>query len=117
MLPDQNLNLLREIKALRKQITLLESRVEQNSRIQISFANLLKEYDRRAEKRSIMGIESVEVLHSGPTPINTVHGWPVDDQCLFGPWMTKTGLPKPTQYRVCVHSKCKKIQTREAPKA
>lgn len=45
------------------------------------------------------------------------HEWPTDGSCVFGPWMAKTGLPKPTQYRVCIHPECHEVETREAPKA
>lgn len=45
------------------------------------------------------------------------HTWPTDGSCVFGPWMTKTGLPKATQYRMCVHPECTKSEVREAPKS
>ena len=46
------------------------------------------------------------------------HAWPTDPgEHVFGPWMTKTGLPVPTQYRQCIHPSCNHHETREAPKA
>ena len=46
------------------------------------------------------------------------HAWPTDpDQHVWGPWLNKTGLPKPTQYRQCVHPACHATEQREAPKA
>lgn len=47
-----------------------------------------------------------------------VHGWPTDPaEHVWTPWMTKTGLPGPTQYRQCVHPNCTTHETREAPRA
>jgi hypothetical protein len=46
-----------------------------------------------------------------------VHDWPTNDDHVWGPWMSKTGLPKPTDYRTCVHPKCKGVEVREASKA
>lgn len=46
------------------------------------------------------------------------HKWPtVPGEHVWGPWLHKTGLPKPTQYRTCVHPKCKAVETREAPRS
>ena len=46
----------------------------------------------------------------------TDHAWPtVPGERVWGPWMAKTGKPKPTQYRQCVHPKCTAVETREAP--
>lgn len=42
--------------------------------------------------------------------------WPKQGECLFGEWMHKTGLPKPTQYRQCVHPKCNKVEVRDTPR-
>lgn len=48
----------------------------------------------------------------------TDHAWPTTPgEHVFGPWQNKTGLPKPTQYRVCVHPACPATETREAPRA
>lgn len=47
----------------------------------------------------------------------SLHEWPVDDGCVFGPWQHQTGLPLPTQYRVCVHPGCRRIERRDTPKA
>jgi hypothetical protein len=46
------------------------------------------------------------------------HKWPKDrEDHLWGPWYNKSGLPKPEQYRTCVHPWCTATETREAPKA
>lgn len=45
------------------------------------------------------------------------HEWPADGGHLWSRWYAKTGLPKPTQYRVCVHPDCNESETREAPRA
>ena len=48
----------------------------------------------------------------------TDHEWPTEPQAhVWGRWLSKTGLPKPTQYRQCVHPDCKAVETREAPRA
>lgn len=45
------------------------------------------------------------------------HQWPSDpEEHVWGPWMAKTGLPKPTQYRTCVHPLCKAVEVREVPR-
>jgi len=44
------------------------------------------------------------------------HNWPKNGEHLFGPWMANTGLPRPTQYRKCVHPKCNHFEVRDAPK-
>lgn len=49
--------------------------------------------------------------------INLKHTWPADGACLFGPWMQKTGLPKPTDYRNCVHPACNQVEYRDGAKA
>lgn len=54
---------------------------------------------------------------SGEPQERPFHFWPGDGEHLWGPWMTRTGLPKPTQYRQCVHPQCSEVDTREAPKA
>lgn len=46
-----------------------------------------------------------------------VHAWPPLGEHLWGKWQNKTGLPKATQYRTCVHPLCNEVQEREAPKA
>jgi hypothetical protein len=48
----------------------------------------------------------------------TFHKWPTQDQHLFTEWRANTGTmhPKPTQYRTCIHPKCKEVQNRPAPK-
>lgn len=48
----------------------------------------------------------------------TNHAWPTDPAAhVWSPWMSKAGLPRPTQYRVCVHPTCTASETREAPRA
>lgn len=49
---------------------------------------------------------------------NPNHGWPTDPaRHVWTAWMTKTGMPKPTQYRSCIHPHCGATETREAPRA
>jgi len=43
------------------------------------------------------------------------HNWPEPGDHLWGPWMARTGLPKPEQYRICVHPECTAVETRKAP--
>lgn len=45
------------------------------------------------------------------------HNWPTKGDHLFGPWYNKTGLPKATQYRQCVHPLCEAVEERKAPLA
>lgn len=48
----------------------------------------------------------------------TQHNWPsAPSEHVWGPWMTKRGLPKAVQYRTCVHPLCNAVQEREAPKS
>jgi hypothetical protein len=48
----------------------------------------------------------------------TNHKWPEDSrQHVWGPWLVKTGPPKPTHYRQCVHPQCKAVDYRDAPNA
>jgi hypothetical protein len=41
--------------------------------------------------------------------------WPPQGEHLWGAWMNKTGLPKPVQYRTCVHPACKAVDERKHP--
>lgn len=46
------------------------------------------------------------------------HAWPTDPtEHVWSPWYIKDGLPKPTQYRTCVHPRCNAVEEREAPRA
>ena len=45
------------------------------------------------------------------------HDWPLPGEHLFGPWLTMTGMPKATQYRVCIHPECRHVEKRMAPNA
>lgn len=46
------------------------------------------------------------------------HQWPEDhEEHVWGPWLAERGLPKPTQYRQCVHPACKAVEKRKAPTA
>lgn len=55
------------------------------------------------------------MMTEGPFPIQ--HNWPGPGQHMWSRWQHKTGLPKPTQYRYCIHPDCKVIEERETPKA
>lgn len=44
------------------------------------------------------------------------HEWPKNGEHLWGPWLYERGLPKPAQYRQCVHPECSAVDRREAPK-
>jgi len=46
----------------------------------------------------------------------TEHKWLAPEQHLWGPWKYKVGLPKPIQYRQCLHPNCTEVEEREAPK-
>lgn len=61
-------------------------------------------------------IAVVENVPEGLDVPESKHSWPTYDIHLYGPWMLERGLPKPTQYRVCVHPDCNEIDRREAPK-
>lgn len=43
--------------------------------------------------------------------------WPKPGEHLWSRWQAKTGLPKPTQYRTCLHPNCKAVEEREWPKS
>ena len=44
------------------------------------------------------------------------HQWPTDpQQHLWGPWHSEKGLPRPTQYRICVHPLCHEVEHQVAP--
>jgi len=45
------------------------------------------------------------------------HNWPAPEEHVWSPWMTKTGLPKATQWRGCVHPECHETEERPAPLA
>jgi hypothetical protein len=48
----------------------------------------------------------------------TDHAWPTDPRAhVWSPWYPNTGLPKPTQYRTCVHPMCRAVEHQEAPTA
>lgn len=55
--------------------------------------------------------------HPEPEELVKKHEWPAEGEHLWGPWMNKRGLPKPTQYRMCVHPECHDAQERKAPQA
>lgn len=38
--------------------------------------------------------------------------WPKPGEHFWSKWQAKTGLPKATQYRVCIHPDCKAIEER-----
>lgn len=43
----------------------------------------------------------------------TNHEWPTDpNEHLWTEWQAKTGLPKATQWRACIHPKCKAVEER-----
>lgn len=52
---------------------------------------------------------------NGPQPVE--HVWPLPGEHLFTVWQTKTGMPKATQYRYCIHPDCTYIEERMAPNA
>ena len=54
-------------------------------------------------------------ITEGPFPVE--HSWPPPGEHLWTNWQNNTGLPKATQYRVCIHPDCTKVEYREAPKA
>jgi hypothetical protein len=60
---------------------------------------------------------STEKYNPGPDPDQPSHGWPADGEHLWGEWRLKTGLPKPTKYRQCVHPKCDAVEVTEATQA
>jgi hypothetical protein len=43
------------------------------------------------------------------------HNWPKKDEHLWCEWMALKGLPKPMQYRKCVHPNCHAYEEREWP--
>lgn len=45
------------------------------------------------------------------------HNWPGEKEHLWSHWMAKTGLPQPTDYRVCLHPECKVSEVRKSPLA
>lgn len=50
-------------------------------------------------------------------PFKAEHAWPPPGQHMWSKWMSKTGLPKPTQYRYCIHPDCTAVEDRDAPQA
>lgn len=43
------------------------------------------------------------------------HPWPSSFDHLWGPWQGQTGLPKPTEYRTCVHPDCAAVEYKDTP--
>lgn len=59
-----------------------------------------------------------ELLGAPEVPLKPDHAWPSDPaEHVWGPWHAKTGLPKPTRYRTCVHPLCSASETGKAPTA
>lgn len=59
-----------------------------------------------------------QLLGSPAVPLKADHAWPSDPaEHVWGPWRAKTGPPKPTRYRACVHPLCSASQTGKAPTA
>lgn len=45
------------------------------------------------------------------------HAWPMLGQHLWTTWQTKTGMPKATLYRTCLHPDCHEVEVKDAPNA
>lgn len=59
---------------------------------------------------------TLEQLLGGEPRLEPDHAWPSDPtEHVWGPWRAKTGLPKPTRWRECVHPLCTASQTGKAP--
>lgn len=59
-----------------------------------------------------------ELFGGSEIPLEPDHDWPADStEHVWGPWRAKTGPPKPTRYRQCVHPSCSATETGKAPQA
>lgn len=52
---------------------------------------------------------------AGPEKVE--HAWPPSGEHFWSKWQHQTGLPIPTQYRICIHPDCSATELRDTPMA
>lgn len=62
-------------------------------------------------------VEVVEKVKIVEVSLPSHPSWPGPNDHLYGKWYTNKGMPKATQYRVCMHPDCTHVEYRDAPNA
>lgn len=76
------------------------------------------EYNREDVKNALAKLRAV--MHRGdekPIPVSDHPPWPMEGEHLWSQWLPDKGLPNPTQYRMCLHPMCNRIERRDAARA